>query len=148
MKLMDLMELKRQFYPLNTRKKAPTVNGCIENEVATKLYGYSSWSKSISVPPKDMIGFVLFFICECPDNEWKELWCPYSLFTPKQVAPPERTSIDQFAILGEDVALVAHSLMRWYGSIEVSNALRREWTFNLYWSRLERKGAFSRLMID
>lgn len=145
---VDILELKRQFYPLSTRKKAPTEIGCIENEVASKLYGYSSWSKSISVPPKDMIGFVLFFICECSDQEWKALRCPYSLFSPKQVAPSQRESIDEFVILGEDVALIASSLMHWYGSLEVFNVLRREWAFNLDESCLERKGAFSRLMID
>lgn len=145
---IDILELKRQFYPLSTRKKVPTENGCIENEVASKLYGYRSWSSPITVPPKDMIGFVLFFICECPNQEWEESKCPYSLFTPKQVAPPKRTSINQFAILGEDVALIAYSLMRWYGSIDVFDVLRREWTFNLKKSRLERKGAFSRIMVD
>lgn len=145
---IDILELKRHYYPLGARKKAPTENGCIENEVASKLYGYSGWSKSISVPPNDMIGFVLFFICECSDHEWKELNCPYSLFTPKQVLPPKRESVGHFAILGEDVALIAYSLMRWYGSIEVFNVLRREWTFNRFWSRLERKDAFSHLMID
>ena len=95
-----------------------------------------------------MIGFVLFFICECPENEWKELKCPYSLFTTKQVASSQRNAIDEFAILGEDVALVAYSLMRWYGSVEVFNVLRSEWTFNLDKSCLESKGTFSRLMID
>lgn len=146
---IDILELKRQFYPLSTRKKAPTENGCIENDVASELFG--TWGhrhSKIPIPPKDMIGFVLFFICECPDKEWKESKCPYSLFTPKQVAPSQRNAIAEFAILGEDVALIASSLMHWYGSIEVFNLLRREWTFNLDESCLERKGVFSRLMVD
>lgn len=147
---IGILEIKRQFCPLNTRRrKAPTEKGCIENEVASKLFGIlGNRPCQISVPPKDMIGFVLFFICECPENEWKELKCPYSLFTTKQVAPSQRNTIDEFAILGEDVALVAYSLMRWYGSVEVFNVLRSEWTFNLAKSCLESKGTFSRLMID
>ncbi len=66
--------------------------------------------------------------------------CPNSLFTEKQVDPTKRNSINEFAILGKDVALIACSLMHWYGSIEVFDVLRFEWTFNLNESRLERKG--------
>lgn len=146
---IDILELKQQFYPLSTRKKAPTEYGCIENEVASELFGIWGHRHSlIPVPPKDMIGFVLFFLSECPDNEWKELKCPYSLFTANQLAPSQNDSIDNYAILGEDVALIASSLMHWYGSIEVFDVLRREWTFNLEESRLERKGWLSHLLID
>ena len=68
---IGILEMKRQFCPLNTRRrKAPTENGCIENEVASKLFGIlGNRPSQISVPPKDLIGFVLFFICECPENE-------------------------------------------------------------------------------
>ena len=105
---IDILELKRQFYPLSARSKPPTENGCIENEVASKLFGgWGNRPSLIPVPTKDMIGFVLFFICECSDHEWKELKCPYSLFTPKHASPFQRASVDHFAILGEDVALVA-----------------------------------------
>ena len=148
-RLNYILELKRQFYPLSTRKKTPTDYGCIEKKVASEIFGI--WGRrhsKVPIPPKDMIGFVLFFICECPDNEWKELKCPYSLFTANQLAPSQSDSIDDFAILGEDVALIASLLMNWYGSIEVFDVLRREWTFNLDESCLERKGTFSRLMID
>lgn len=147
---IGILEMKRKFCPLNTRRwKAPTENGCIENEVASKLFGIWGDNPSlISIPPEDMIGFVLFFICECPENERKELKCPYSLFTTKQVAPSQRNAIKEFAILREDVSLVALSLMRWYGSVEVFNVLRSKWTFNLDKSCLIHKGTFSRLIID
>lgn len=145
---MDLFlfkNLKKQFLPFGN----PTDNNSIENEVASKLFGIcGNRLNQIPVPPKDLVGFVLFFISECPDNEWKELKCPYSLFTANQLAPSQNDSIDNYAILGEDVALIASSLMHWYGSIEVFDVLRREWTFNLEESRLERKGWLSHLLID
>lgn len=136
----DIFELKQQFLPLSAREKAPWEHGCVENKVASELFeSRRSGQRLIPVPPKDMIGFVLYFICECPEWEWKNLQCPYSLFKPGQVAPSKRASIEGFAILGEDVAMIACSLMHWYGSIAVFDLLRREWTFNLEESRLEHR---------
>lgn len=144
------LELKQQFYPLSTRKKSPTEYGSIENEVASKLFGiWGNRPSKIKVPRNDMIGFVLYFVCECPEQEWDKLKCPYSLLTAEQVTAPKNMFIIDFAILGEDVALIASSLMHWYicGGIEVFHVLRREWTFNIEDSYLERKGFFS-ILID
>ena len=138
-------KLKKQFLSLGN----PTDNNSIENEVASKLFGIcGNRPNKIPVPPKDLVGFVLYFICECEAQEWEKLKCPFSLLSYKQVAPSNRKHIDEFCILGEDVALIASSLKHWYGSLEVINVLRRGWTFNLDESCLERKGSFSRLMID
>ena len=144
MDIFLLKNLKKQFL----LSENPTDKNSIENKVALKLLGIlGNRPNQIPVPQKDFVGFVLYFICECDAQEWEKLKCPYSLLSPKQVAPSNRRYIDEFAILGEDVALVASSLMHWYGNIEVFDVLRREWAFNLQESRLERKG-LSSLLID
>ena len=145
---IDILELKRQFCSLSYRKKAPTEYGSIENEVASKLQGiFANRPNRIYVPPHDMIGFVLFFICGCSAQEWSDFQCPHSLFTCNQVSSHKRQFIHKFAILGEDVALIASSLMHWYGSDEVFNILRLDWRFNMEEWCLERKGLCA-AMID
>ena len=42
-------------------------------------------------------------------------------------------------ILGEDVAIIAYSLMRWFGSQNIFNIIREKWRFNFQDSCLERK---------
>ena len=133
--ITEFLELKQNFAPLSEREIPPTEHGCIEDEVASKLFRSVT---PIHLPHRDMIAFVLRFICECPDNDWDALKCPYSLFSINQIAPSQTDFIDKFAIFGEDVALVAYSLMRWYGSIELFNMLRRDWIFNMDQYCLER----------
>lgn len=129
------LELKKDFAPLNTRERQPTEYGCIESEVASKIKGWSP----ISIPHGDMLGFVLYFICECLPQDWMNLKCPYSLFMQKQVPPLMRERIEDYEILGEDVAIITFSLMRWFGNQNIFNIIREKCRFNIQASCLERK---------
>ena len=129
------LELKKDYAPLNTRKRQATEYGCMESEVASKIKGCNP----IPIPHGDMLGFVLYFVCECPPQDWIDFKCPYSLFMKKQVSPLMRERIEDYEILGEDVAIIAYSLMRWFGSQNIFNIIREKWRFNFQDSCLERK---------
>ncbi len=73
MKILELKNLKKQFLPLENRTLFPNDDGSLENEVASKLYGHwENRPSQITVPARDMIGFVLYFICECTTQEWEK----------------------------------------------------------------------------